>query len=180
MSDKKSFILYNSYYEQVMMLSIEERGQLLTAIYEYQINGEVSVQMSPIVAMAFSFVRSDMQRDAEKYEEKCAKNRANGRKGGRPKKAAVKVNETATEEDVREDELISEGIPSEYIAERQKRAEVYAKRRGVSVTQLLRSWWKSDARGVPPRPKATADDVDDWYQRKIEKRFGIRDCIKSE
>ena len=170
MSDKKSFILYGSYYEQIMLLSIEERGQLLSAIYEYQMNGEVSVEMNPIVAMAFSFVRSDMDRDAEKYEEKCAKNRANGRKGGRPRKA---VDESPAAEPIKEEELIKEGIPSEYIAERQGRAEVYARRRGMSVTQLLRSWWKSDARGVPPRPKATADD-DEWYREKLKKQFGSR------
>ncbi len=172
MSDKKSFILYGSYYEQVMMLSVEERGQLLTAIYEYQISGEVSVEMSPIAAMAFAFVRSDMDRDNAKYEERCAKNRANGKKGGRPRKTEKTAEEE--QEPVREEELIQEGIPSEYIAERQQRAEVYAKKRGVSVTQMLRSWWKSDAKGVPPKPKAAAstDEVDDWFKAKLQKQFG--------
>ena len=180
MSEKKSFILYGSYYEQVMMLSIEERGQLFTAIYEYEEWGQVSVEMSPVVAMAFSFIRSGMDRDREEYEQKCAKNRANGRRGGRPKKeeSAEEIKEEPTAEPpveaVKEEELLREGIPAEYIAERKERAKNYAKKKGVSVTQMLRSWWQSDTRGVPPKPKPTVtnDEADDWYRAKLAKQFG--------
>ena len=78
MQDKKSFILYGSYYEQIMMLSLEERGQLITAIYEYDRSGEVSVELSGRAAMAFSFVRSAMDRDKAEYEKRCIKNQGKG------------------------------------------------------------------------------------------------------
>ena len=175
MSEKKSFILYDSYYEQVMMMSLEERGQLLTAIYEYESEGEVGVEMSPVAAMAFSFIRSNMDRDRAEYEEKCAKNRANGKRGGRPRKEDPKEEKEETvEETVKEEELVSEGIPTEYISERVQRARAYAKQKGVSAMQILRSWWQSDKRGVPPKPKAAAptDDTDDWYRAKLQKQFG--------
>ena len=175
MSEKKSFILYDSYYEQVMMLSVEERGQLLTAIYEYESEGEVRIEMSPVAAMAFSFIRSNMDRDRTEYEERCAKNRANGKRGGRPKKEESKEEKEETvEETVKEEELIREGIPTEYISERVQRARAYAKQKGVSAMQIIRSWWQSDKRGVPPRPtpKAPADDTDDWYQAKLRMQFG--------
>lgn len=43
-------------------------------------------ELDGITQMAFSFIRSQMDRDNEKYESRVAANRENGKKGGRPKK----------------------------------------------------------------------------------------------
>ena len=37
--------------------------------------------------MAFYFIRSQMDRDRQTYEEKCERSRQNGMKGGRPRKS---------------------------------------------------------------------------------------------
>ena len=85
-NDKKSFVLYGNYETQFKLLSMEERGMLITAIFEYVNFGSVSRELTPLVNMAFSFVKETLDRDRELYIEKCEKNAENGKKGGRPKK----------------------------------------------------------------------------------------------
>lgn len=55
------------------------------ALIDYSEEGEIPV-LDGITQMAFSFIRSQMDRDNEKYESRVAANRENGKKGGRPKK----------------------------------------------------------------------------------------------
>ena len=89
MTEKKSFILYHDFYGQMQFLTIEQRGELLTMIYEYAVNGTVMGDTSPMAQFAFAGIRGQMDRDLEKYEEKCRINAEKGKKGGRPKKATV-------------------------------------------------------------------------------------------
>ena len=83
--EKKSFLLYHENYEQLKLLSMEQRGQLLTSIYEYETTGTV-LPMEGLVEMCFSFIRQKLDNNRKVYEERCEKNRENGKKGGRPKK----------------------------------------------------------------------------------------------
>ena len=83
---RKSFVLYISQYQSISQLTMEERGCLLTAMFEYQINGIVSVPLSAVCSMAFSFIKSQFEMDKNKYLNIVERNRANGEKGGRPKK----------------------------------------------------------------------------------------------
>ncbi len=83
---RKSFILYNNYYTQIEMLTIPQRGELLTAIYRYVLFDSVAEDMSPIVSMAFSFIKDTLERDNEAYEEKCKKNAENAKKARKAKK----------------------------------------------------------------------------------------------
>lgn len=55
------------------------------ALIDYSEAGEFP-KLDGITQMAFSFIRSQMDRDNEKYESRVAANRENGKKGGRPKK----------------------------------------------------------------------------------------------
>ncbi len=90
--DKKSFIMYLDYEEQFNMLTDLELGKLIRAIIEYEKTKEIP-KLDGIVKMAFSFIKGQLDRDREKYDEKCRKNRENGSKGGRPKK---EIEEKAT------------------------------------------------------------------------------------
>lgn len=83
MSD--SFILYTSYYALIEGLTDEQLGQLTRAIFLYARNGE-TISLEPVVRMAFGFIVDDMKRNKAKYEEKVERWRANGKKGGRPRK----------------------------------------------------------------------------------------------
>jgi hypothetical protein len=51
MSDKKSFKIYKEWSEQFSALDNESAGELIKAILEYQITGEVPEGLSPIVSM---------------------------------------------------------------------------------------------------------------------------------
>ena len=83
---KESFVIYKSFYAPIEALSREEKGELLEAIFEYQISG-IEKQLSPHVHMAFCFFKNQFLLDEKKYQEAVEKNRENGKKGGRPKKS---------------------------------------------------------------------------------------------
>ena len=81
---RESFILYKSFYLPIKELSIEEKGQMLDAIFQYHTEGKVC-ELSPVCQMAFNFMKGQFERDDEKYQIVVERNRANGAKGGRSK-----------------------------------------------------------------------------------------------
>ena len=85
--EKNSFVFYSTYLEYFEMLTDEEAGKLIKAILQH-VSGlkKDAEHLSPAAKMAFSFIKNQIARDAEAYENKCNKNRENGKKGGRPKK----------------------------------------------------------------------------------------------
>ena len=85
---KKSFLIYADWEQNCMRLSDEQRGKLFAAVMAYGIREEdLSDELDDVTAMCFSFMKSQIKRDAEKYEAVAAKNAENGKKGGRPKKS---------------------------------------------------------------------------------------------
>ena len=86
-NEKKSFIMYKSFRTMLLRMSMEERGRMITAIYEYLYDGEISVELDAVVDMAFCAIKDTLDRDAETYAEKCRINSENGKKGGRPRKS---------------------------------------------------------------------------------------------
>lgn len=85
MAKKKidTFILRNDFFPQIKMLSREQRGDLLTAIFAYS-TGEELPDMDMVTQMCFGFIKSSLDSNSEKYQAKCDKNRENGARGGRP------------------------------------------------------------------------------------------------
>lgn len=83
---QKSFMLYLDYRNHLSLLSDEERGRLLMALFDYA-EREQEPELSGASLMAFSFIRAQMDRDAAKYAEKVQKRREAGKQGGRPPKA---------------------------------------------------------------------------------------------
>lgn len=72
MSD--SFILYTSYYALIEGLTDTQLGQLTRAIFLYARDGE-TISLEPVVRMAFSFIKDNIERNQDKYQAKCEKNR---------------------------------------------------------------------------------------------------------
>jgi hypothetical protein len=91
--EKVSFLMYLDYEEHFKLMTDEQLGQLLRAIMEYERTRQVP-QLDGMVKMAFSFIKAQLDRDREKYEEKCAKNKENGKRGGRPKKNQTDIEKT--------------------------------------------------------------------------------------
>jgi hypothetical protein len=78
--EKQSWIFYQSWEESVNLLSLEERGQLLTNLINYH-NGEEIVLDTPMLKMFWSSIQFNLDRNAKRYKAQCE----NGGKGGRPK-----------------------------------------------------------------------------------------------
>ena len=88
---KESFILYKSFYEPIKGLSSEDKGNLLDAIFQYQIDGIEPLNTSSIY-MAFLFFKNQFRLDNEKYLSVIERNKTNGIKGGRPAKVETQIN----------------------------------------------------------------------------------------
>ncbi len=172
MSEKKSFVLYHSYAQAFEMLSMEERGQLISAVFEHETGIELCTEeLSAAVRMAFAFIGDTLTRDAEAYEEKCRINAENGKKGGRPRGVFKKKNTPAHEQKEQEicgdraeqdapsapsapsepnidekarEELMEKGVPTAYFCERAARACAYARAHARSVVDVLTDWWNKD------------------------------------
>ena len=85
MAEKKSLLLYYDYKSHFDFLTDEQVGKIIKAMLSYEIDGVFPEFDEPIMQMTFSFVKSNLDRDMQKYLEKCEKNTENGRKGGRPR-----------------------------------------------------------------------------------------------
>ena len=96
-SRRPSFLIYKSFYKPIKNLSNEDKGKLFTAIFEYQtqdFDGPEQV-IEPQIHMAFEFFKNQFELDNKKWEKRVEANRANGKKGGRPKNS---VEDDATDE----------------------------------------------------------------------------------
>lgn len=84
MDSKCSFVLYTEYLEHIALLTMEQRGLLFTAILTYVAGYDPPV-MDGTTQMAFSFIRSRLDRDGAAYADKIKKRSDAGKQGGRPK-----------------------------------------------------------------------------------------------
>ena len=81
---KNSFIVYNDNQEVFTELSDEDAGKLIKAMIEYSSTG-TQIEMCPMLKLAFIPIRQQMDRNMDKYENICERNRKNGMLGGRPR-----------------------------------------------------------------------------------------------
>ena len=82
-SERPSFLMYKADYPSIKHLTDENLGKLTRGIFEYHNNRELKLE--PEVQMALNFLKKQFQLDHIKWEKKVAAQRANGKKGGRPK-----------------------------------------------------------------------------------------------
>ena len=94
--EKASFLMYLDYEEQFNIMTDEQIGQLMRAIIKYEKTGEVP-NLDGMLKMAFSFIKTQLDRDREKYQARSEKNRENAKKGGRPKKEEKQTENLKTE-----------------------------------------------------------------------------------
>ena len=78
--DKKSFLIYLEYEEQFDLLTDEELGQLMRTIIKYE-NGKTIPELNGMVKMAFSFIKQQLDRDKEKWNQEKTKRSEAGKKG---------------------------------------------------------------------------------------------------
>ena len=86
---KKSFVLYENYENTFRLLSLEQRGALITAIFEYERQQKVDIPLTKSTKVAFQNIKDTLDRDRESYLKKCEQRSACGKSGGRPSKTAL-------------------------------------------------------------------------------------------
>lgn len=103
--NQKSFISYISNKQATEQLSMFQRGVLSSLIYDYAEDPDNfcmdfvtdsrgrKIKVAREVKIAFSFIKNQMDFNKDKYEKRCETNRANGKKGGRPKKEETQKSE---------------------------------------------------------------------------------------
>lgn len=80
---KKSFILYLDSLDVLDDLTHEQIAELFIAIKNYHSGSEV--KLTGLMKAVFTPFKNQFDRDNEKYQSICERNKTNGAKGGRPK-----------------------------------------------------------------------------------------------
>lgn len=78
---RDSFILYSEWWEQIKVLTDEQRGRLMAAIFAYSAEGQLP-EMDPATGMCFAFIRAKLDKDATEWRKKCEARSKAGAKGG--------------------------------------------------------------------------------------------------
>ena len=93
--EKKSFILYCDFKGQIDLLSYEEKGMLLEAIFDHEC-GEPIKDLPPMVKMAFANIELHLKRNGDKWKEIQKARSEAGKKSGeaRRNKKLNEQNET--------------------------------------------------------------------------------------
>lgn len=76
MKEKDSFILYNEQKEIIDTLSDSEAGKLIKAIFEYETTLQVP-KLSKTLNLVFIPIKNALDRNREKYEKACKRNKEN-------------------------------------------------------------------------------------------------------
>ncbi len=76
----KALILHHDYYEVITLLSDEEKGKLLTAVMEYDINCEETEFEDRALLVLFKQIKKSIDTNREHYETTCKKRAENAKR----------------------------------------------------------------------------------------------------
>ena len=85
--ERKSFVFYKEWSEAIKDLPDDVRLEIYESIVEYATTGNVR-GLKPMANIAFNFIKPTIDKDSKKYLAITERNRANGNKGGRPRRTA--------------------------------------------------------------------------------------------
>ena len=131
-------MLHSDFMETTEVLTDAERGRLVAAMIEFARSGRADE--SALVGnerVLFPVFRRQIERDERAYEARVQKNTANGKKGGRPRKAAKTQNNPPVSpktEKRQEKEEYKEKYKEEY-KEKEKEKEKEVGRGGAKAPQ---------------------------------------------
>lgn len=80
MSERPGFIMYSRHRTLFEHLAPKERGELITAIFKYFCDGEITEFKNKATSMAYDIITEQISFDASEYKKKCQKNAENIRK----------------------------------------------------------------------------------------------------
>ena len=85
--NKDTFLLRHDFFPQIKMLTMEQRGRLLTAIYAHATEEELP-EMDELTTLCFGFIRASLDANAKKYYARTAARAAGLKKRTVSKKTA--------------------------------------------------------------------------------------------
>ena len=81
--EHNSFVLYKDSRIFIRQLNTDQRGDLLEAIFDYACDRDIpDFHGDSMTQMCFEIIKSYLDRDEKKYQEKCRKRAEAGQKGG--------------------------------------------------------------------------------------------------
>lgn len=89
MAKRDGFIFHLENAEDLKDLTLEEQGLIFSAMIQYAQDGVEPNFDDRTLRTAWRPIMRRMKADLEAYDDKCAVNKKNGEKGGRPKKQTV-------------------------------------------------------------------------------------------
>ena len=101
----KSFVMYISNKGQFDMLTDEQAGKLIKALFAYADTGEVIDTNDGMLKMAFSFLSVEIERNFDKYKKTCERRAENAKKRWeqRQKEQEAKVQDEKQKEEKQEE-----------------------------------------------------------------------------
>ncbi len=91
--------MYRDYAELFAFLSREDKADLMESVFAYAFDGREPEGLSTPAMIVFTVMKRQYDRDREKYEQKCEKNRKNAAFGGRPAKGGAEREERSCSEE---------------------------------------------------------------------------------
>ena len=79
MATKKSFVVYHDWRDLMSMLDQSQKGDLIDAMFAYEIDGELADFEDKAMKSIFAFMRKRLDENREKYQETCQKNAENAK-----------------------------------------------------------------------------------------------------
>ena len=107
MDEKNSFLLYADILPQFRLLTLEQRGIVITALLAYVAEGRVLESQDVGAMMMFSFLRQTVDRNTARYQAVCERRAAAGRKGAQAKKANAEARASIADADVANEAIAS-------------------------------------------------------------------------
>lgn len=115
---REYFCAYHSYLESMSELSDEECGRLFRACLEYSAGGTVP-PFSGNEKFVFPAMKSQIDRDKKKYDEKCAQNRKNRNGVGDRQRPSSIVNDRGQGEEKDKEKGERKGDKFQFVKEKQ-------------------------------------------------------------
>ena len=93
----KGFIIYRSFFQGISLLSREQKGALLEALFADIGEGEMP-SLDPVTTAIFTMMLPAIHNAQDAFSKRAAASRENGKKGGRPRKDTSFYEEESLEE----------------------------------------------------------------------------------
>lgn len=92
--NRKSFVFYKEWMEAISDLPDDIRLEIYESIIVYATTGNFQ-GLKPMAKVAFNFIKTSLDRDAERYMSMTERNRTNGKNGGRPRKSKANLTDSS-------------------------------------------------------------------------------------